>query len=162
MSRGFSNAAPDNPAELWPWLREQEQVILLELLACVVAASVDAIRYRHEKRMPPRVTNSQRLAQAVDLDMAKYWTADAGFLSRLPKSTILAIIAEAISPEVARGLDRGSKLDVVAAAGRKLAGSKWLPSVLRTSIFSVAQEIINQDDIEIMGNDAAESHYAVE
>ena len=63
--------------------------------------------------------------------MTQWWMADAGFLARLPKSAILGIIAEAVSPDTARSLDRGSKADIVAAGERKLAGTNWLPAVLR-------------------------------
>ena len=129
--KSWAEKLPEKVGDLWPWLQQQDQAVLLELLACLVATAVDAILYRHEKRIASRVMASHRLAQAVDLDMTAYWIADTGFLARLPKSIILGIIAEAVSPDEARSLDRGSKADVVAAGERKLAGTDWLPRILR-------------------------------
>ena len=132
--KAWAGKIPDRPFDLWPWVQAQEQASLLSLLAHLVAGSIDAIRYRHEKHLPSRLIASRRLARAVDLDMANHWTADADFLARLPKSMILGIVAEALSPEDARGIDRGGKADLVAAAARKLAGTDWLPPVLRTPV----------------------------
>ena len=86
---------------------------------------------QHHFGKPSRVVASHRLAQAVALDMTQWWTADAGFLARLPKSAILGVIAEAASPQTARSLDRGSKADIVAAGERMLAGTNWLPEIFR-------------------------------
>ena len=129
---GWRNRLPKDARELWPWLLQQEQGTLLELLSVVVAPTINAIHLRHEKHVPPRIASGHRLAQTLGLDMTKYWQADAGFLSRISKSAILAAIAEGVSPEDARSLDRSSKAELVPAAERKLAGSGWLPLDLRT------------------------------
>ena len=41
---------PDDPDELWDWLLEQEQVVVLELLAFCVGQTVHAVRLAHDSR----------------------------------------------------------------------------------------------------------------
>ena len=117
---------------------------MLELLCVLAALNVNAVRFRHEKAVPARVLSANRLAYSLNLDMTKWWQPDAGFLSRISKTSILAAIADGVSPEVARGLDQGSKTDVVTAAERKLKGSTWLPEALRT--FEPVEEVEATDE----------------
>jgi len=130
---GHWNRLPKKAFDLWPWLIAQEQGVLFELLGVVVAQNVNAVRYRHEKTVPARVVSGNRLAHSRGLDMTKWWRPDAGFLSRISKTAILAAIADGVSSEVARSLDRGSKSDLVVAAERRFNGSAWLPEALRGS-----------------------------
>lgn len=141
---GWRLRVPDKAFDFWPWLIAQEQKVLLELLSVLAALNVNAVRYRYEKTVPARVASANRLANTVGLDMTKWWRLDAGFLSRISKAAILAAIADGVSPEAARGLDRGTKTDVVAAAERKLNGSAWLPEALRTP--EPAEEIVTADE----------------
>lgn len=135
---------PNKAFEFWPWLNAQKQDTLLELLGVLAALNVNAVRLRHEKAVPARVLSADRLAHSLTLDMTKWWQPDAGFLSRISKASILAAIADAVSLEVARGLDQGSKTDVVTAAERKLKGSTWLPEALRT--FQPVEEVVTTDE----------------
>ncbi|MCX7310208.1 MAG: ParB/RepB/Spo0J family partition protein [Alphaproteobacteria bacterium] len=141
---GWRTRVPDKAFDFWPWLIVQQQGALLELLCVLAALNINAIRFRHEKAVPARILSANRLAHSLSLDMTKWWQPDAGFLSRISKASILAAIADAVSPEVARGLDQGSKTDVVTAAERKLKGSTWLPEALRT--FEPVEEVEATDE----------------
>ena len=100
---------PEKACDLWPWLLGRDRTASLELLALGAARCVNAVRYRYEKSAPARVRAGDRLARALDLDMRKYWQADANFLSRMSKSAILAALSEAGLSDHARSLDHASK-----------------------------------------------------
>lgn len=152
---------PDKAFDLWPWLIAQKQTALLELLCVLVSQNINAVSYRHEKRVPARAVSGNRLAYTLGLDMTKWWRPDAAFFLRVSKTVILAAIAEGVSPEVSRGLDQGTKGDLVAAAERKLGGSSWLPEVLRTSepvedIATVPERDDEEDHLDAEHRTAAE------
>jgi ParB family chromosome partitioning protein len=151
MVENWRGRVPDKAFDLWPWLIAQKQNVLLELLCVLTALNVNGVRFRYEKMAPPRVISANRLAHSLGLDMTKWWQPDVAFLSRISKAAILAAISEGISPEIARGLDHGTKTDVVAAAERKLKGSSWLPAVLRT--FEPVEEAVIVDDGEDDGDE---------
>jgi ParB family chromosome partitioning protein len=154
---GWRVRLPKRAFDLWTWLMTQQQGVLLELLGILASQNVNAIRYRHEKAIPARLVSGNRLAHTLDLDMTKWWRADARFFARISKAAILTAIAEGVSPEVARGLDQGSKADLVAVAERKLDGTTWLPDVLRT--IEPVEDVATVAD---GGDDLAEDRAAAE
>ena len=149
---------PDKAFDLWPWLVAQEQGVLLGLLGVLAAQNVNAVRYRHEKQVPDRVVSGRRLAHTLGLKMTNWWQPDADFFARISKVAILTAIAEGDSPQVARGLDQGSKGDLVAAAERKLRGTTWLPEVLRNPepVEDIAFVQGDEDDFDAEQRAAAE------
>jgi len=148
---------PDKGDDLWPWLRRQQREVALDILAIAVAANVDAIRYRHERTDSARLASGECLAQAFALDMRDWWQADAGFLSRISKAAILSAIAEAVSPETARGLDRCGKSELVAIAERRLTGTGWLPASLRSSASSTDRPAESPVEMEGVAEETAHS-----
>lgn len=109
------------------WLSGQPQATLLALLALCVAASLDATQTR-EGPCPAFL----RMAQAVDLDMRKWWTPTAtNYFLHLPKERIVSVVKDAISREAAAPLDKLTKAAVADKAERALVGSRWLPAPLR-------------------------------
>jgi ParB family chromosome partitioning protein len=127
----WASRLPSDVKELWPWVIAQEESALLELLAILVAGTINLVTSRGEKPSA-RATSRDRLTTALTLDMTRWWRADARFLSRISKAAILAALAEGVSPKIAASLSQGTKGDLVPAAERKLAKSSWLPVVLRT------------------------------
>jgi ParB family transcriptional regulator, chromosome partitioning protein len=69
---------PADPEELWEWLLKQEQSVVLDLLAFCVGQTVHAVRLPHESPTQDRFVAADRLADAVNLDMADWWTATGG------------------------------------------------------------------------------------
>jgi ParB family chromosome partitioning protein len=117
---------PPHRAELFVWLLQQSQDTVLELLACCVASSVDAVQTREG------ASKADPLAQAVGLDMARWWTVTAeSYLSSVPKARILAVVTEAVSVEAAAPLAKMSKASLAQAAEKRLSGTGWLPEPLR-------------------------------
>ena len=117
---------PQEPEQLFGWLLEQPQAEILSMLAFCVALAVDCV----QSDEAPSVADE--LARAAGLDMRTWWTATAeSYLAHVSKARILEIVREAVSPEVAATLTDLKKGVLAAAAERRLAGTGWLPPLLR-------------------------------
>jgi len=129
----WTDRLPENAADLWAWCSEQDVATRLSLLAYCAAHSVDAVQRRHEAARPARSRHAGQLAAALALDMAQWWQPTAqSYLGRVSKKQILDAVAETVSPEAAENLAKLKKDALVAEAEQRLAGSGWLPAVLRT------------------------------
>jgi ParB family chromosome partitioning protein len=118
---------PRDPEQLFAWLSEQSQTEVLSLLAFCVAQSVDGVQ------ADEAASATDELARAAGLDMHAWWEPKAGnYLASLPKARILEIVREAVSPEVASALSIMKKVALAEAAEKRLAGTGWLPTLLRT------------------------------
>lgn len=130
----WAHRVPGSPADLWPWLASQPQDVLLDLLAVVTAANVNAVVARHETSRE-RIGNADLLASALGLDMRLWWTPEAAFLSRLSKADIAGVMREAGCPEdAARAVERAPKPEGVLRAEKELDGKGWLPAALRPPV----------------------------
>jgi ParB family chromosome partitioning protein len=64
--------------------------------------------------------------------MAAWWLPTAAnFLNRVSKKHILAAVAEGVSPEAAENFAKLKKDALVVHAEQRLAGTGWLPALLR-------------------------------
>lgn len=131
ITKGFAEARarlPETTDELLPWLFDQDQSTLLELLAVAVSRSVHAIQSKAGE--PQAVV--QMAARALALDMSEWWTPDgANYLARVPKALREAAVAEGAGQEAAGAL-KGLKKDAcIQRSGELLAGKGWLPQMLR-------------------------------
>ncbi|NSL25090.1 ParB/RepB/Spo0J family partition protein [Agrobacterium tumefaciens] len=131
MKEAWGDTLPGQPADLWAWLLDQSTDKLLELLAFVTAANLNAVDAKHDQSKQ-RLANAEQIAEAVGLDMRNHWTADATFLSRLSKAGIAEVLDEAgCEPQLVRVIEKASKADAVAEAEKQLAGNEWLPRLFR-------------------------------
>jgi len=129
----WTGRLPENAADFWAWCSEQDVATRLSLLAYCAAHSVDAVQRRHEAARPARSRHAGQLAAALSLDMAQWWQPTAqSYLGRVSKKQILDAVAETVSPEAAENLAKLKKDALVAEAEQRLAGSGWLPAMLRT------------------------------
>ena len=118
---------PKDPDQLFGWLAEQSQTEILALLAFCVAQTVDSVQADEAP------SAADELARAAGLDMHAWWEPKAeNYLASIPKARILEIVREAVSPEVASSLSLMKKAPLAEAAERRLAGTGWLPTLLRT------------------------------
>ena len=112
---------PEDPAKFWQWLLDQEQTVVLDLLAFCIGQTVHAVRLHHDGRQP-RFVAADQLAQAVNLDMADWWTPTGeSYLGRVKKDQILQAIREGTNETNFEDLRKLKKGELVAAAERRLA-----------------------------------------
>lgn len=129
----WAEALPKEPAQLWDTLVSFDADVRSALFAHIVSLSVNAVHESWNRR--PRVlAHADRLAEAVDLDMAAAGWCPTGdnFLGRVTKARILQAVAEARGQGVADRIAHLKKGDMATEAEALLAGSGWLPEPLRT------------------------------
>ena len=114
---------------LFAWLLEMPQSIVLDLIAFCTAASVDTVCHREQRQSHVDV-----LCEAAGLDMADWWSPTKdGYLSSIPKARVVEIVQQAVSNDAAKPLEKMKKGEAVSAAETVLAGSRWLPAILRAA-----------------------------
>jgi ParB family transcriptional regulator, chromosome partitioning protein len=115
------------PQALFGWLRTQPTETLLELLAFCIAQAVSGVQ------SDDSASAFDELAAAAQLDMREWWMPTAaGYFSSLPKAEILKIVRDATSADAAKPLELLKKVNLANSAEEKVAGSGWLPVVLRS------------------------------
>jgi ParB family transcriptional regulator, chromosome partitioning protein len=127
----WGECLPGNPRDLWDWCIAQPQDTLLDLLACCAACTVNAVQSKSESADDERLVQADRLAAALRLDMAAWFKPTAAiYFSRIGKSGILAALAEG-KGATAPAWAKMKKSELAALAERELAGTGWLPAILR-------------------------------
>jgi ParB family chromosome partitioning protein len=105
----------------------------MALLAHCAALTVNAVRIPWEQKPNARAT-AEKLASAVTLDMTAHWTPIVqSYLGRVTKAHILNAVREGVGDEAAERIAGLKKAEMAQAAEQLLAGTGWLPSVLRTA-----------------------------
>lgn len=129
---GWASDMPRDVAELWAFVTGLDQASLMALLAHCVSLTVNAVRIPWEQKPNTRAT-TERLASAVALDMTAHWTPTTrSYLGRVTKAHIRAAVREGVSVEAAERISGLKKPEMAEAAEQLLAGTGWLPSLLRT------------------------------
>jgi ParB family chromosome partitioning protein len=145
----WAKALPRESADLWDALEEWDGDSKAGLFAHIVSLSVNAVCEPWNRR-PRAFAHADRLAQAVDLDMAAAgWkpTVD-NFLGRVTKARILQAVAQAKDQRAADRIEHLKKGDMAAEAETLLADTGWLPEPLRTPAQATGDEQASQDLIE--------------
>jgi len=118
--------------DLWAWCLEQKQGVLLELLAFCAASTINAVRVKTERAESKRFRHADKLAAAVGLDLKAWFTPSAeNYFSRVSKPQILDAIREAKGQPPAPAWEKLKKAELAQEAERQLAGSGWMPELLR-------------------------------
>lgn len=124
---------PTTAAARRTWIFQQPTDVLLGLLALAAAYSVDAV---HGKGSSKPVADA--LAADLKLDMATWWAPTAeNYLGAVPKALAIEAVAEACGKDEAAALVTLKSAPAVAEAAKKLAGTGWLPKVLRGPGYAV-------------------------
>ena len=112
------------------------QATVLHLLTFVVAVTVTGI-YGTE---PERQSN-EALGRALGLDMTQWWAATgASYFNHVSKARVLEVVTEAVDANAASPLAALKKDAVVTGAEQTMAGTGWLPAVLRVQALPTAGE----------------------
>ncbi|MDP3746641.1 MAG: ParB/RepB/Spo0J family partition protein [Phenylobacterium sp.] len=126
----WARQLPDDPAELWGFVVGLDGDSRAALMAHCVALSVNAVR--SWERRPLALAHADAVAQAVGLDMTGYWAPTAaGYFGRVTKARIREAVGEAVSSEAAERLASLTKPEMAQAAEQAVAGTGWLPALLR-------------------------------
>jgi ParB family chromosome partitioning protein len=137
---------PKDSAALWDWLSALDEGRRAMLLAHCVSFGVNALHEKGERHggsgassegVQRRIRESDRLAQAVGLDMVEAgWRVTAeNYLGRVTKPRILEAVREARGEDAVRLIDHLKKADMAKEAERLLEGTGWLPEPLRGAGF---------------------------
>ncbi len=130
--REYAERLPREPGELWDALVGFGGDDRSNLFAHCIAHGVNAVHEAYNRR-PRALAHADRMAAAVDLDMAQGWTPTAeNFIGRVTKARIVEAVREARGDAAADRLTGMKKPDMVAAAEVQLASTGWLPEPLRT------------------------------
>jgi ParB family chromosome partitioning protein len=122
---------PGSPDALWTWCLEQDQQVLLELLAFCMARTVNAVRTKKDSPDDPRFSYADRLAATLKLDMGVWFTPTAeNYFARVSKTGILEALREA-KGDIAPAWNKARKGELAIIAERQVAGTGWLPALLR-------------------------------
>ncbi len=123
---------PARATELWDVLVGFDADSRSALFAHCVAGTVNAV-HENWNRHNGRLNHADTLANVLDLDMAAAgWvpTVD-NFLGRVTKARILEAVREAKGADAAQRIEHLKKPDMAAHAQELLAGTGWLPELLR-------------------------------
>lgn len=129
----WASDMPRDVADLWGFIAGLDQASVMALFAHCVSLTVNAVRLPWEHR-PHARQSADRLATALALDMTAYWTPTTRtYFGRVTKAHILAATREAVSNEAADRIAGMKKQPMAEAAEQLVAGTGWLPPILRTS-----------------------------
>jgi ParB family chromosome partitioning protein len=125
---------PSDEADLLGWLLAQESAELLKLLAYCTALGIDAVRGKQDHPGCARLAAADQLAATLGLDMAQWWQpTKASYFGHVSKAHVLTAVREAVTPQAAENLEGLKKEALAEAAEQRLAGSTWLPPILRAA-----------------------------
>ncbi|AWC20960.1 plasmid partitioning protein [Aminobacter sp. MSH1] len=129
---GWATDMPRDVADLWGFIASLDHASVMALFAHCASLTVNAVKLPWERK-PRAHEAAERLAAAVALDMTAHWTPTVRtYLGRVTKAHILDVVREAVSEEAVDRLSALKKQPMAEAAEPLLAGTGWLPAVLRT------------------------------
>lgn len=123
---------PRDVADLWGFIGGLDQASVMALFAHCASLTINAVKQPWERK-PRAHETADKLASVLALDMTAHWTPTVRtYLGRVTKAHILAAVREAVSDEAADRIAGMKKQPMAEAAEQLLAGTGWLPPLLRT------------------------------
>jgi ParB family chromosome partitioning protein len=123
---------PGKPGDIWQWCLEQDKNVLIDLLTFCAACSINAVQTKSDHPGNDRLDHAGKLAAALQLDMKPYFTPTAeNYFSRIGKPQILEAIQAAKGQPPAPAWEKLKKAELAQEAERQIAGTGWLPEILR-------------------------------
>ena len=129
---GWAADMPRDIGELWSFIAGLDHASVMALLAHCASLTVDAVRHPWERKPHVHAT-ADALATALALDMTAHWEPTVrAYLGRVTKAHILEAVADGVNLEAAEKIADEKKPEMAEAAEQLLAGTGWLPPLLRT------------------------------
>lgn len=154
----WAERLPTDLDAVFPWLLAQDQATVLQLLSFVVAITTVGIC-----GVEPERQSNETLASALGLDMRKWWTATGpSYFNHVSKGRILEVVTEAVDANAASPLAALKKDAAVTGAEQTVAGTGWLPTVLRAGMPEKVNPSGNTDEPVAHGEEHAEPDGAPE
>jgi len=130
---GWAADMPRDVADLWGFITGLDHASVMALFAHCTSLTVNAVKQPWESNKRRAHEAADRLAAAIALDMTAHWTPTVrGYLGRVTKAHILAAVREALGDEAADRIAGLKKQEMAETAEQLLAGTGWLPTLLRT------------------------------
>jgi ParB family chromosome partitioning protein len=124
---------PSEAAQAWGFVLGLSPDERLALLAHCAALTVNLVQTPLDRR-PGALAHGETLARAAVLDMTSYWAPTAkAYLGQVTKARILEAVSEGVSADAAERIADLKKVPMAQAAEGLLAGTGWLPPLLRTA-----------------------------
>ncbi|TWB47514.1 hypothetical protein FBZ98_110169 [Rhizobium sp. ERR 922] len=134
LAERFGDQVPGNPANLFEWCLERDQLELVELLAFAASHAIDAVKEKYDFRKTQRA-RAEALATALDFDMSKYFEATAeSYFNHLTRDGIETALTEIKGKEFAGGIARMKEAEAAAYAETQAKGTAWLPSPIHPAV----------------------------
>jgi ParB family chromosome partitioning protein len=136
----WSAQLPKDTADLWDVLSGLDSDSRQAVFAHCVGLTINAI-YQPYDRRPKAIAHADRVAEAVQLDMAEAgWRPTvATYLGRVTKARILEAVREAKGEQAAQLIEDLKKADMAREAERLLDGTGWLPEPLRLRVADASE-----------------------
>ncbi|MDL2201328.1 MULTISPECIES: ParB/RepB/Spo0J family partition protein [Brucella] len=130
---GWAADMPRDVTDLWGFIAGLDHASIMALFAHCASLTVNALKLPWEAHKRRAHVTADRLATAVALDMTAHWTPTVrAYLGRITKAQILAAVREAAGDEAAERIADRKKQEMAEKAEQLLAGTGWLPPLLRT------------------------------
>jgi len=128
----WATRMPQDASELWGFVVALDQDSRMSLFAHCASLTAFAVKQPWDRK-PRALATADRLAQAVSLDMTAHWRPTVrSYLGRVTKAQIAEAVREGVSDEAAHRMVGMKKQAMAEAAEQLLAGTGWLPALLRT------------------------------
>ena len=129
---GWARQLPTDAKDAWAFVVGLDSDSREALFAHCAALTVNAVRSWQGR--PGALAHAEALASFVGLDMTAYWTPTArSYFERVTKARIGEAVREAVSQEAAERIAGLKKPEMTQAAEPLVAGTGWLPPILRTA-----------------------------
>ncbi|WP_439500442.1 ParB/RepB/Spo0J family partition protein [Aminobacter ciceronei] len=159
---GWAADMPRDVAELWGFVAGLDHASLMALLAHCASLTVNAVKLPWESGKRRAHETADKLATAVTLDMTAHWTPTVrAYLGRVTKAHILAAVRDALGDEATERIADKKKVEMAEAAEQLLAGTGWLPPVLRTERPAWLDQQAETFATEIAPEAQTDDHFAI-
>ncbi|WP_332769606.1 ParB/RepB/Spo0J family partition protein [Phenylobacterium sp.] len=143
----WARQLPVAPEAVWAFVLGLDTDSRMALFAHCVGFTADAVQAF--PRRPQAQAQADDLATRLSLDMARDWTATArSYLGRVTKGRVLEAVSEAAGEDAAARLKTLRKTEMVEAAEPLIAGTDWLPPLLRRAS-AVPPDAENSAPVEV-------------
>ncbi|WP_041345169.1 ParB/RepB/Spo0J family partition protein [Nitrobacter winogradskyi] len=150
---GWAADMPRDVADLWGFIAGLDHASVMALFAHCASQTINAVKLPWERK-PRAHATADKLATALALDMTANWTPTVRtYLGRVTKALILDAVREAVSDEAADRLASVKKQPMAEAAEQLLAGTGWLPPLMRTTPVAEAESGPVEDIAAPEGNE---------